>query len=277
MQTEQPKLYQLLTLPSTRLVKLGIQGAPGSGKTIAACTFPNPHFISIENTLPDALDTLKFLGMDHTAIKVFPFYDPEFVVKYLKEKKCPITHTLESKILLVRDAIRYFIKDDAAGYSNPSMTWVLDSWTRLHDFFDLATWDEKHLTKDGKIDNYVPWELKIDYSREILNNLLNQNANIIVIFHESQTRSATTGELLEKTAPLMQGKFIARIKEFFPNFFRSVVKEQLDSSGKPIFNNNTKRIEVDYQWQVGADGKFDSKCSKPGLPMYVKADYKSLI
>ena len=57
-------------------IRLGIQGAPGTGKTYAAVSFPNPIVLDLDNKL-GAHKTRK-------DILVLPFHDPDFIINKLK-------------------------------------------------------------------------------------------------------------------------------------------------------------------------------------------------
>jgi hypothetical protein len=74
--------------------------------------------------------------------------------------------------------------------------------------------------------------------------------HVVVCFHEMKERDKTTGQLMGKAKPLMQGNYVGKIKMFFSDFFRMY--------DKPIMKNN-QEVGTEYFWQVKSSSNFDAK------------------
>jgi len=245
---------------------VGIQGEPGTGKSASSLTFPNP--------LPALFDKphLKgILSLPHLAEvrpSYLPFYDGEWV-----KSKFKLAQSAEHKFVDRATAFKKFLREEGIKLS-PAQTLIVDSWSSLQDSFDEVNWAEKKYGKDGKEDVFAYWQAKIDYAAEVHTLLKNLQCNVVVLFHEQKERDKATGQLLDKIQPLMQGKYVTRLKEHYSNFFRQRVREIVGKDGKTIIENGEKKIE--YIWQTRSTDKFDAKCSIPGLPGYIEANYKNL-
>jgi len=242
---------------------LGIQGPSGSGKTASTLTFPNPIYALFDRPDLAGIRTLPHLK-DTPEPYIYKFYSADFVVNTLK---CPIA---PHGVIDRRAAYRMFLKTEATKLTK-EQTLVTDTWTGLQDCFDEINWKEPRYTKDGKIDDFAFWDAKIEYAEEIHTLLKALKCNVVVTFHEMPERDKITGKILDKIQPLMQGKFICKLKSYYPNFFRQRNRQIRDDKGNPI---EGKR---EFLWQTQSSDDFDAKCSKPLLPTYVPADYNSLI
>lgn len=265
-----PESTSLSESPSTK--RIGIQGPGGSGKTASSLTFPNPLVLNLDNT--DIRGLIKSVSALSELFKVelprqLPFYDKNFVVDKLgvKIQKCGVleTHT----------AVRKWLREEGPKLT-ANQTAIVDSWTALQDSFDAFIFHPENAcyTSDGKVDFYAPWDAKIDFSMEVLTLLQNLKCNVVVLFHENKERDKVTGKLLDKNQPLMQGKFVAKLKNYFPYFVRQMVTHKVDAKLQPINADGP----VEYLWQVKAGPEFDAKfIGKPDRPMLVDATYSSLL
>jgi hypothetical protein len=260
--------------PSTNThIRIGIQGSPGRGKTVAAATFPNPVWLELENVLDSLRETILNIHqvdiLNHMRI---PVWKEAWVEGYLGKNLARHVGCVNRK-----DAIKKWINEEArkipAGH-----TLIVDTWTRLQSYFDeITAKDPKYLyTKDMKEDTYKFWGHKVEWSEEIMNDLMSLQCNVVVLFHEAQEREKETGRILDKTQPVMQGKFITYLKQYFPNYFRALVVEEKTADNKQIIDANG-RVKVKYLWQTGSDNQCDTKCAIVGLPMYVPAHYQSIV
>lgn len=238
---------------------VGIQGAPGSGKTAAALTFLNPIIALLEK--PDLKGLLTLPHLTSVKPTLLPFYSNEWLDEHKLPKFSP-----PGVSGLLYDSAGCFKKwlDGSARKITREQTLIVDNWTRLQEHFDKINWSYKTLTKRGEEDDFAPWERKLTFSEEVMNQLVSLQCNVVVLFHEIPERDKATGQLLDKIQPLQQGKFIAKLKSYFPNFFRQLCIE----------NKETKQME--YVWQVKGNSGFDAKCSKPNLPTFVPANYSSI-
>ena len=231
-----PKVAENLVNKHFPQIRLGLQGEPASGKTTSALTFPNPIVLDCDNGLT------KFSGKD---ILHIPIYDPE----WCKEYGCKVADRGAQQPNR-RDAITKFLKEDGLKLT-AEQTLIIDSWTSLQTFFDQQQETEPKITKTGMIDDFDFWAKKLEYSEKIMVYLCSLKCHVVVCFHELKVRDPKTGQLLDKAAPLMQGKFVAQIKKWFTDFFRCLVEEKKDKEGKVI--------GATYWWQVSSDNTFDAK------------------
>lgn len=259
-------MYNLKDMTTIPQIMLGIQGPPCSGKTWAACSFPNPIVADFDR----GVSALK--GKD---IRVVPFYDEQYVVETLKANKKQFTiEGIPTLAINRRDAFRRWLTEFATKLT-PTDTLIIDSWTSLMNAFDLMTEAEPAYTAKGNVDEFAFWRRKIMWSTDVIEQLKGLKCNVVVNFHEVQMRDKTTGILLDKVQPLMEGKFVAELKVHFTDFFRQHAMSKLKIDGKPQ-DVNGKNIDKDgWYWQVKSDATFDAKCRVPGLvEKFYAADYK---
>lgn len=254
-----------LTTYSNKIV--GIQGPSGSGKTISSLTFPNPVIALFEK--PDLAEMSKIPMLAGVKPVLLPFYDTAWLDTHKYKKFHPGTDGY-SPTHDPAGAYLQFLEGEAKKLTN-EQTLITDNWTRLQEKFDKINWSYKTYSKKGEEDFFEPWDRKITYSENVSNALISLNCNIVVLFHETPERDKTTGQLFtDKIQPLQQGKFIAKMKSYYPNFFRQHCRMKKDTA------TGKETGEREFVWQVQGNSSFDAKCSKVGLPMFVPAEYKSI-
>jgi len=260
----------ILELPSYSNLIVGIEGYGGTGKTAAALTFPNPIIAIFEK--PDLEGLLSLEHLKEVKPILLPFYSNSWLdrnnwPKY--EAPRPATYRAYDPA----GCFKRWLDSEGQKLSN-QQTLVLDNWTRLQELFDEVNWGWDSITNKGEVDHFAPWDRKLSFCEEVSNALISLPCNVVVLFHEVQERDKATGVLLDKLQPLTQGKFIAKLKTYYPNFFRQhVIREEKD--GKPTGDRK-------FVWQVKHTASFDPKCSRPHLmtptaPTYVEANYKTLL
>ncbi len=240
---------------------VGIQGPPGSGKTVSGLTFPNPILAVFEK--PDLKDMLEIPMLAGVKPAILKFYDTEWLTASKFAKFSPKEDPRQW--VSSAHAFKQWVESSDAKKLTVEQTLVIDNWTRLSEQHDKVNFAYDTLTKDGKIDSFAPWDRKITISEDICNALHGLSCNVVVLFHEFQERDKATGNILEKIQPLQQGKFITKLKSYFPNFFRM----------RCIQNKET--LQPEWFWQVKSSDNFDAKCSKQGIGPLVPARYESLI
>ncbi len=216
-------------------IRLGLCGEPCSGKTTSALTFPNIIVADFDGGLT------RFSGENITFI---PFYDEEWICNYGFRPTKPKA-TANS-----RDAFLKFLEEDVLKMS-ADQTLLLDSWTALQNAFDLQQELEPKVTKEGKLDDFHFWAKKIEYAEKIVVRLKACKCHVVVTFHEDKVRDKNTGQLLDKIAPLMQGKFVAQLKSHFTDFFHMLCEEEKDKEGKVT--------KCNYFWQIASNNRVDIK------------------
>jgi hypothetical protein len=253
---------------SPQTILIGIQGQPGSGKTVASLTFPNPIILHFDKTDITGLIKSAAIIKDVTPYQI-PFWSETFILDTLKQRK-----TSKGGLVDRREAFTSWLRQENAKFKS-NQTIILDSWSSMQDSFDNVTFDasEKVYNTKGEENFYAPWDAKISYSLEVVELLKSFNCNVVVLFHETRERDKKTGEFLEKMQPLMQGKFMTELKRHFPYFVRQHCREPLDEKGQP-----RKGVDPEYLWQVKSSNDFDCKfIGQPSRPVYLPANYNSLI
>jgi len=254
-----PNAINMKDVKTPRLM-IGIVGASATGKTTSALTFPNPIVLDMDGGLT------AHTGKDIISI---PFYEDNFCKSILKAQSV-------QGVVNKRDCIKKWLTEEANKLTR-DQTLILDSWSALQSAFDRVTELQPAMTKFGQVDEFAFWARKIEYSRDIMDILQGLTCNVIVLFHEQKTRDEKTGELLDKIAPLMQGKFVSQLSRYFSDFFRALVIPKIDSKGKPtsIPGFNTDK-EANFAWQVKANAFFDAKTRMTIETSFVPQHFSSL-
>ena len=222
-------------------IRLGLQGAPGSGKTFSALTFPNPIVVDFDGGL------VSHAGRD---IPVIPFHSHEWMQTYAGGNfKADAPGRQPSRHL----ALKHWLNSEGQKLS-ADQTLIIDSLTTLTNA--MANYLDVHpfYTKNGQVDDFAPWAARIDYYDELHTILKSLRCHVVMITHETQVRDEKSGALLDKIAPLLQGKYIAQLKIHYNFWFRCVALEQTKE-----INGKKFKTGSEYWWQVRSDNQFDAK------------------
>jgi len=198
-----------------KIVRLGIQGHGGTGKSTSLLTFPNLVVGDIDNSVD--VENAKAVKVDPATIAKLKFYDKEF-----RDKIKPG--------ISVRDCVEKWVNDNLGKFT-PEQTFALDSWTFLQDAFDKQTDTEVPNTRAGARDEFWFWGRKQEYSRDLLVEFQKARCNTAIIFHEVKEiddKGRETGKVL----PMMQGKFSYKLMNYFPYYFRQIAIEKITDTGK---------------------------------------------
>ncbi len=212
--------------------RLGLQSPPGCGKTYSALTFPNITVLDFDSGLT------AYTGKDVTVI---PFHDAEWVTNYanglFKRKD-------QSRQPKRKSALLHWLNVEGVQLEK-GQTLFLDSSTAIEDAF----WHEwvDVFTTNNKIDDFAPWAALIEFYRDIHVLLKSFKCHVIVSYHEAYVRDKVTGALLDKFQPLMQGKYVTRLKAHYTDFYRCIA------------NMNKESKKMEYKWQVRSNQYFDAK------------------
>lgn len=259
-------------------VNLGLAGDSGSGKTFSVCsTFPDVYLADFDN------GASALYGRD---ITVFPFYNKEWCKEQGAKSLQGNVDGLPISCVNRRDIFKKYVdtvfKDIPAG-----STLVVDSWSKLQEFFDEATHCQPAMSNNGSIDTFSFWRRKITYSEQVMSALMSLQCNVVVMFHlirEQDEYGRPTG----KHYPLMQGKFQGKVQSYFDNFFIQNCICRYDNKGEDLKTQkkNGKLVfpqpelienDLNYLWRVRNSPVVDAKCALPGVVgPFVKADYKSI-
>lgn len=236
-------------------LRIAIQGAPKTGKSTAALTFPNPIVADIDRKLN------MHIGGDKS-FQCLPFYDPEWCDKHLK-----LSFAKDKSIPLSAQAIFKWLKLEG-GKLEPDQTLIIDSWTMIMDNLAIKWKYDPTLSARGEPDGFKFYSELNTYTAEFFSLIKTLKCNVVVIFHETADRNEK-GELTGKIGPLMDGKSKDKLSSYFTDWFRQHVVED-PVSKKPS-----------YRWQIRADNKADCGYTIKKLDSvkenWVLADYKSLV
>jgi hypothetical protein len=257
-------------------MRLGLQGFPGSGKTFAALTFPNPIVINIDRGLGAHIGRSDVIEL--------PFYDTNYT-KFL----------YPSEPENIKEAVMAWLNKEAGKLTN-EQTLVFDGLTGIESAYH-SDW-KKHpviSTRSGKVDDFSEWGLKIHYFNELTDKFCSLKCNVVFISHESEKKDKS-GDYTGKIRPLMLGQFADKLIGKYTDWFRQLAAD------KPNFNTispqqiesiktnwnmsldefkamcNTFPRNTIYYWQTESSDIFDGKCSSlVNFPRFIPANYQSFI
>lgn len=231
-------------------IRLALIGAPKSGKTEAALTFPNPIVVDFDNGLT------QHRGDNLVRI---PFCD----INWVKSQGFPNA----------RDGFVTWLTRNGPSFS-PDQTLVVDSWTTLQDAHDIQKDKEPLLSeKTGKVDHFDFWACKLDYAKLVCTMLKSLPCAVVVTFHEQGERD-DNGRLTAKLLPLMEGKFKDRLGVYFTDMFRQHAIPVKDATGKVVSTKWRWQVRSDIYFNAGTRIRADKLAPILEDGFYVAADYK---
>ena len=257
-------------------IRLGIQGFPGTGKTWAALTFPNPIVLNLDRGLGAHIGRADVIEI--------PFYDSKFSggKGQLKDKLVEWIEREGTKL-------------------TAEQTLVFDGCSSLevayHQWFAQNAMN--FVTKSGKVDDFAEWQVKKKYFGELHELFKSLKCDFVFLSHESERadKPKTVGEpgqYTGKIRPLLTGAYGDIIVRDYTDWFRqhSADKPKDFSTIKPetlvdwgmksaaefkamcdTFPRNTI-----YFWETDGSSVFDGKCSSlVNHPKYMAASYKEFV
>lgn len=250
-------------------MRIGLQGAPGTGKTTSALTFPNPFAIDFDHKLPNGTPSA-------------PFWDPAFVDSIIPRSKLVIAGKKAPPN--TRDAFMSWFMVEHSKFE-PEQTLVIDSYTMLDTAFHSYLTYNPILNAKSEIDTRAGWGFKLDYLRAFFETMKGCRCNVVMTFHETQ-KTDVDGEVINKLRPVMQGSFRDHVAGFFTGFYRCHKDPiEVDANGVKLKGPDGKYKIMPpgttngYYWQVQGDELFDAvnDASIKVKTRYVPATYQSLV
>jgi hypothetical protein len=233
---------------------IALIGAPGSGKTTAALTFPNPYVFDFDHKLPKDIQNS-------------PLWDPDFCDKLAKRS---YAHWPSNR----RDAFKKHLREEHAKFT-PDQTLILDSWTLMQNAFDQQTQLEEDMC--DKPNPFSFWKRKAQYSIEIMEMLKACKCKVVVTFHEAIDRDPE-GEPTGKLRPVMDGSFKDQLLGHFTDVWRQVCDppELDEATGKPILKDGKRQYKKGYYFRLLADPQVNTN-TNPTLGAIIRARKISLV
>ena len=207
-------------------IRLGIIGAPGSGKTMSANTFPNPVFLDRDDKVPPGARRIPFWKQAT---------EDRFVDPQITSRKGPRWSLI--------NFFKFYCKD-----FSPDTTLIIDSWTFFINRFNqwaqaVAPTYAPYQTKKDEVDPWAIHDDRIALGIDIMDAAKTIPCNLIITMHEQAERDKES-RLTGKVKPLMKGQFADQMPAHLTAFFRMHHKEDFKSNSG-------------YCWQVLADKSFN--------------------
>lgn len=258
-------------------LRIGIQGPHGTGKTFASTTFKNTIFGSLNRGL------ISHVG--RSDIHEIPFYDDAFCDSIVK--RAGIVLPPNRKEVLIK-----WLHDEGVKITK-NQTFVLDAGTDVqaayHQWWEIVK--DEFLTKQGEVDAFKEWRLKVSYFGEMMLLLKSLKCDVIFIWHESPDRD-DKGNLNGGVRPLLTGQFQDELPTHFTDWFRALAfpkpdltnqdsigkfRKQFSLSDNDLYkewiNSGTK--ETIFIWQTQSDTVCKCKTSLINAPKYILANYQN--
>jgi len=261
-------------------VRLGIQGAPFSGKTTAALTFPNPIILSFDRKISAHLS--------RSDVPLIPIYNPAFVDTIVK--RAGTLAPPETK-----DALLKWLTTEGSKLVH-EQTLLVDGLTGIEDSFHL--WykyneDELATSKRGEFNKFVQWDLKKQFFTEVWNTFKALSCDVVMISHEQDDRNKD-GSYNGKIKPLLTGQAADKMGGNFTDWIRQIVISKPKSAeevDKVCAKYNTDKTTIKewcdstptsygsiHLWQTQGDDILDGGCSSlVGTPKFILAGYTTFL
>jgi len=225
-------------------------GAPFTGKSTAAATFPNPVFLDFDHKAPAGTTTI-------------PFWDAQFVDK-LAPRKNP-NHRPNVKDALLNYFSRHILTSDTAQRIPFDHTIILDSMSKLEENIHQQIKQEGiPIGKGGQPDGFHLWKVKLDYLSDLFSIIQAWPGTFICIMHETPEYNESGGQT-GRIKPLLSGSYADKIASKFTCMFRQRVIPATPST------------PAQYVWDVQPTRAFDSNNVLGIKAPVIPATYKDMI
>ena len=258
-------------------IRIGIQGAPFSGKTTSSLTFPNPIVASFDRKVSAHTERADVINV--------PFYDPQYCDSVFPRRglKCPPNR---------RDALLKFLDGEGQRLTN-EQTLILDNSTGIEEAYHAQYAVEKldFVTQSGEENKFTEWRMKGDFFTDLHTYLISLKCNVVYLTHESPDRDKK-GELNGKLRPLLTGAFGDKLAKNYTDWFAmETVKKPSNTEQKQKLADwaDTDLATVNewcascsptqdtiYLWQTQSDAlRMCGTTTLKGCPKYILANYSS--
>jgi DNA polymerase III delta prime subunit len=199
-----------------------ICGAPGTGKTTSALSFPNVIVANGDNKLPP-----KHWNYPD-GIPTMDFFNPQYLTEALQQPLGGIKQNLPDPARALNKMLRTIAVQFPA-----ETTLVIDSLTWFQDAAYSVFDNEPQLTKENKIDDRAIWANIRDWYGEFLFAITKLSCRVVVICHE-EPEEDDKGRLNGRYRPLTIGKTRNIIASKFTDVVHQIVVQERSPLGNPI-------------------------------------------
>jgi hypothetical protein len=256
-----PKNIVASTLPHEIIALIG---APGSGKTSSALTFPNRIWLDFDHQLPVGESSI-------------PFWDPKLAADM---KVASFTANSPANM---KDTFMKWLRLEYKNFT-PDQTVILDTMTACQQAFDRQEQLENSMMADDKKSGFTFWGNKMKYTSEIMSLFKNMSCRVVILFHEVIDRDKE-GDPNGKLRLVMDGAYKDRILGDFSDVWRMISHPPLlDEKGGVKIINGKRATEAGWFWQLASDGIMNCKTNPTLGPVVksknlfkIKADYNELM
>lgn len=234
-----------LTTTIARKSTVLIYGAPVTGKTTGAMTFPNPYLIDFDGNISEGTKN------------VVPMWEATFVGKILPH------HPLQEP-----DRCRALLKvyADFAHELPAGSTIITDSLTRIETWYNLYedTDPKKPRGRDGTVDGFALFRARLNYFDTLFTILTSCSANVVFIVHQQQDRDEK-GQVTGHIKPSLMGQIGEKLPGYFPVVLQAV--RDVDKADKS---------KVKFLWRIRPGAYEPARVPKPVSVDFIPQDYNEL-
>jgi len=258
-------------------IRLGIQSPPGLGKTVSACTFPNPVVGDFNKGLGSQIGRSDIIAV--------PFWDGKFCDKIHKRNGtlCPPNQ---------KDAFIDWLLSEGMKLKH-NQTFIGDCNTEIEAAFHMQYKADggPPISVKGSIDFYDEYKKKLSWYSYLMQIIKSLPCMVVYITHETKEWTKE-GEPTGAAKPLLSGQAGDKIVGDFTDWFRQ------HAVSKPVSDDAKKRFKdkwlmkddyfqevmlstptdhpIVYLWQTMSDEYFELKTSSMfNAPKFVLANYSS--
>jgi hypothetical protein len=270
-----PNCNSLDKIVGRQQIRLGIQGFPNTGKTWATLTFQHPIVANLNRGLG--------AHQGRADVHEVPFYKSEVGGK--REE--------------VKDKFVQWLEKESPKLSS-EQTLILDGLSDIENAYHIwfkANEMEVAISKTGRINEFMEWQIKEKYINEISFILLSLKCDVILLCHESERPDKPTtvgqpGQYTGKIRPVLSGKSGDTIIKDYTDWFRqhvaakptdysSIKPESLAAWGMKDVKEFKAMCDTFvgpaiYYWQTIGDDLFNAKSgSLVNQPKFIPANWES--
>ena len=259
---------------NNRRLFVGLIGAPGTGKTWGALTFPNPYVVDFDGGL------VRHYGKDIPTLRLYSVEECDRlkVPREIVNSRVP-NSSAKTVLYNKRDFFYNWIKEEGPKFEE-GQTLIIDSLSALEVAYNQWTDPEVHprLSKKGEIDEFFFWTYKIDYFTNLMECFRGLRCSVVMTMHEAN--NVTDGQVVSSIQPILQTKFVAKLPSYFDEYIRCIARFPSETGNAQqnaqILRDIGPITQATYLWQIKPNDLFNAKSRCSRKETYVTAGYESL-